>query len=143
MTVPKTPRLRIEGKCFRDEKNREVTIRGISVDGSSKFPAKPSQPSHIDDDKFFSSGDDVSFVGRPFSLEEAPSHFAKLRHWGFNEIRYIFTWEAIEHEGPGKYDEEWVDFTIEMLRIAKQYGLLVHMDPHQDAVGKPLYNPIW
>lgn len=75
-------------------------------------------------------------MGRPFALEEAPSHFAKLKNWGFNEIRYIFTWEAIEHEAPGKYDEEWVDFTIEVLRIAKQYGFLVHMDSHQDAVGE-------
>lgn len=105
-------------------------MRGINVAGDAKYPKNPDVPS-FESDKFF-EGDDVSFVGRPFSLEDSHYHFKKLRKWGYNTIRYIFTWEAIEHAGPNIYDEEWIQFTIEILRIAKQYEFYVFMDPHQD-----------
>ncbi|KAI5307981.1 hypothetical protein KEM55_006888 [Ascosphaera atra] len=122
----------LDGHVFRDPHGREVTLRGINIDGAAKCPKTPDQPSHVSEGFF--DGDTVSFVGRPFPLEEAHVHFARLREWGFNELRYIFTWEAIEHEGPGKYDDAWVEFTIEVLRLAGRYGLYVHMDPHQDVV---------
>jgi hypothetical protein len=122
--------LRIEGHTFRDDRNREVTLRGINVAGDAKYPTKPDIPSHVVE--HFFEGDDVSFVGRPFTLEDAHTHFSRLKRYGYNTIRYIFTWEAIEHEGPGKYDEEWIQHTIEVLRLAKNYGFYIFMDPHQD-----------
>lgn len=123
-------RIRIDGQKFRDTDNREVTLRGINVAGDAKFPASPDVSSHTPD--HFFDGDNVSFVGRPFSLEEAHTHLTRLRRWGYNTIRYVFTWEAIEHVGPGKYDEEWIQFTIEILRLAKSYGFYIFMNPHQD-----------
>lgn len=122
--------LHIDGKVFRDTHSREIVLRGINVAGDAKYPKSPDLPSFVAD-KFF-EGDDVSFVGRPFPLEDAHLHFRRLRKWGYNTIRYIFTWEAIEHSGPGKYDDDWVAFTIEVLRIAKEYQFYVFMDPHQD-----------
>lgn len=130
------PRLRIDGKTFKDPQNREITLRGINVAGESKYPANPDVPTYVSD-KFFDA-DNVSFVNRPFSIQDSHTHFARLRKWGYNTIRYVFTWEAIEHTGPGIYDQEWVAFTIEVLRIAKQYGFYVIMDPHQDVVGSLL-----
>jgi hypothetical protein len=124
------PTLRIDGTRFRDSFNREVTFRGINVSGDSKLPRNPDVPSHIPE--HFFDADNVSFVGRPFNKEEAQEHFARLKRWGYNAIRYIFTWEAVEHAGPGIYDEEFIDHTIEMLRMAKSYGFWVFMDPHQD-----------
>lgn len=126
------PRLRIDGKTFKDPQNREVALRGINVAGEAKYPASPDMPTYISD-KFFDA-DEVSFVNRPFPLEDAHKHFSKLRKWGYNTIRYVFTWEAIEHAGPGIYDNEWIAFTIEVLRIAKQYDFYIFMDPHQDVV---------
>ncbi|KAJ9272519.1 CAZyme family GH5 [Paecilomyces variotii] len=123
-------RLKIDGHRFRDSQNREITLRGINVAGDAKYPKHPEIPSYVSQDFF--DADNVSFVGRPFSLEDAHHHFSKLRKWGYNTIRYIFTWEAIEHAGPGIYDDEWISFTIEVLRIAKRYGFYVFMDPHQD-----------
>lgn len=125
-------RLHIDGTTFRDGNNREVTLHGINVAGDAKLPSHPDQPSH-EPSRFF-EGDSVSFVGRPFTVEAASSHFARLAGWGFNTIRYIFTWEAIEAAGPGKYDEEWIQHTISVLRVAKEYGFYVFMDPHQDVV---------
>ena len=123
-------RLRIEGRTFRDAKDREVTLRGINCAGDAKFPTSPDIPSHRPD-RFF-EGDELSFVGRPFSIDEAHTHFSRLKRWGYNTIRYVFTWEAIEHAGPGRYDEEWCQHTIKVLRLAKDYGFYVFIDPHQD-----------
>ena len=125
-------RLRIDGRTFRDSENREVTLHGINCAPDAKFPATPDLPSHVSD-QFF-DGDNVSFVDRPFSVKDAGIHFARLRSWGYNTIRYIFTWEAIEHAGPGKYDEEWIQHTIAILRKAKDYDFYIFMDPHQDVV---------
>ena len=90
--------LQIEGTLFRDEYNRQVTLRGVNLAADAKFPARPNQPSHIAGDFF--DGDNVSFVGRPFPYEEAGVHLRRIRNWGFNTVRYIFTWEAIESKGP-------------------------------------------
>lgn len=122
--------LTIDGPYFKDEHNRQVTLRGINVAADVKFPTKPDLPSHITENFF--DGDNVSFVGRPFQLEGADVHFQRLRNCGYNTIRYLFTWEAIEAKGPGIYDEEWVDHTIKVLRKAKEYDFLIFMDPHQD-----------
>jgi hypothetical protein len=133
--------LRIEGHRFKDFYNREITLRGINIAGDSKYPKSPDIPSHISDNFF--DGDNVSFVGRPFPIDEAPIHFGRLRKWGHNTIRYIFTWEAIEHAGPGKYDDEFCDYTVKLLRSAKDHGFYVFMDPHQDVVRIPFSPPLF
>ncbi|KAI9691207.1 MAG: hypothetical protein M1822_008827 [Bathelium mastoideum] len=123
-------RLRVDGRTFRDPHNREITLHGINVAGDAKCPSEPSQTSHTSKDFF--EGDKVSFHKRPFTVDDAPTHFSRLRKWGYNTIRYIFTWEAIEAAGPGKYDEQWIEHTIGVLRVAKKYGFYIFMDPHQD-----------
>jgi hypothetical protein len=126
------PLLFVEGSRFRDRQNREVILHGINVAADAKFPRSPDQPSHISDNFF--DGDNVSFTEHPFTADDAHIHFSRLRRWGYNTIRYVFTWEAIEHSGPGKYDEDWISHTIKILRLAKEYGFYIFMDPHQDVV---------
>ncbi|KAI6779976.1 putative glycosyl hydrolase-like protein [Emericellopsis cladophorae] len=123
-------RLFIEDGQFRDPHGRQVVLRGINVAGDAKLPSDPDQPSQ-NPDAFF-DGDNVNFHARPFTQQDAHVHFARVKRYGFNTIRYVFTWEAIEAAGPGKYDEEYIQHTIEILRIAKRYGFFVFMDPHQD-----------
>lgn len=125
-------RLTIEDGQFRDSYGRYVVLRGINVAGDAKLPSEPDQPSHVADDFF--DGDSVRFHGCPFRKEDAHIHFSRLKRFGYNTIRYVFTWEAIEAAGPGKYDEVWIENTIEILRIAKDYGFYIFMDPHQDVV---------
>jgi hypothetical protein len=74
---------------------RNILLRGVNLSGSVKNPI--NKPSHSRD-SFYDTN--ISFVGRPFPLEEADEHFKRLAFWGFNFIRFNITWEAIEHSGP-------------------------------------------
>ncbi|KAH6891070.1 glycoside hydrolase superfamily [Thelonectria olida] len=123
-------RLAIEDGQFRDGYGRQIVLRGINVAAEAKLPSEPDQPSHIPTDFF--DGDNVTFHQRPFPKEDARTHFSRIKRFGYNTIRYIFTWEAIEGAGPGKYDEDFIQHTIDVLRIAKEYGFYIFMDPHQD-----------
>ncbi|CCH41490.1 hypothetical protein BN7_1031 [Wickerhamomyces ciferrii] len=129
-------KVRSEKGQFVDDLDRVVQLKGINLDGGAKFPTKPSFPTHKPlegHEGLFFDGDHVSFAGRPFPLEDVPSHINRIKSLGYNSIRYIFTWEAIEHEGPGKYDEEFIDYTIEVLKIIDDIGgIYVYLDPHQD-----------
>lgn len=109
-------------------------MKGINLDGGSKLPSTPPTTSYDDVEQCqFFSGDSVSFVGRPFPLKDAQEHLTRIRSWGYNCIRYVITWEALEHEGPGIYDDEFIDYTIEILKeIDRVGGLYVIIDPHQD-----------
>jgi len=120
----------IENEWFVDEKCRKVLLRGVNLGGGSKVPSKPNGATHIHTD--FTSRDD-SFVGRPFPLEDAHDHFRRIKHWGFNSLRFVITWEAIEHDSPRQYDGEYLDYVEEVLKIAAEHRLYVIIDPHQDA----------
>lgn len=134
--LPCEPLKAVDG-FFVDPEGRKRVLKGINVDNTMKLPAKPFMPTWKGDalnpnDLFF-DGDSVSFVGRPFPLEEAEEHWNRIKSWGYNVVRYVLTWEAIEHAGPGKYDDEFVNYTIEMLKIIhKVGGLYVFLESHQD-----------
>lgn len=122
--------IRIEGPWFKDEHGRTLILRGVNLGGSSKVPYKPNGATHIR--KGFYAHRHVSFVGRPFPLEEADEHFSRLRAWGFTFLRFPITWEAVEHAGPGIYDEKYLDYLDQVVRKAGEYGLDLLIDPHQD-----------
>nr|XP_018263853.1 uncharacterized protein I303_03727 [Kwoniella dejecticola CBS 10117]OBR86011.1 hypothetical protein I303_03727 [Kwoniella dejecticola CBS 10117] len=81
-------------------------------------------------------GRDGWFVGRPFPIEEADVHLLRLKAWGFTTIRYLIVWEALEHGGPGKYDEEFIQYTIAILRKCREHGMRVFISPHQDVFSR-------
>lgn len=122
--------LKINKEWFIDEHKRSVLLRGVNLGGSSKVPFEPNGVTHIKTD--FSNHRDVSFVGRPFPLKEADEHYYRLKRWGFNCLRFLITWEAIEHKGPKQYDKEYLDYIEEVLKIAEKYKFYVFIDPHQD-----------
>ncbi|MFX1564829.1 MAG: cellulase family glycosylhydrolase [Promethearchaeota archaeon] len=121
--------LTIDNEWFRDEDGRKVLLRGINLGGSSKVPFTPNGATHLSTDF---TDYNVSFVGRPFPLKDAEVHFSRIRHWGFNALRFIVTWEAIEHNGPKDYDKEYLDYIEEILKIAAEYQFYIFIDPHQD-----------
>ncbi|KAG0044627.1 hypothetical protein BGZ83_010153 [Gryganskiella cystojenkinii] len=125
-----TQPLYLRGPWFRDHTGRTVTLRGVNLSGASKTPI--GCPSHQAEGFLDTDGTEISFVGRPFPLEEADEHLARLKHWGFNFLRFIVTWESIEHAGPGKYDYEYFDYLIKVFHKCKEYGFKCFVDPHQD-----------
>ncbi|MDI7276247.1 MAG: cellulase family glycosylhydrolase, partial [Anaerolineae bacterium] len=122
--------MRSDGTWFRDEQGRTLLLRGVNLGGSSKVPFRPNGATHIREGFF--DHRNVSFVGRPFPLAEADEHFARLRAWGLTFVRLLVTWEAIEHGGPGIYDEEYLDYIYQVARRAGEHGISLFVDPHQD-----------
>ncbi|MCX7706990.1 MAG: cellulase family glycosylhydrolase [Anaerolineae bacterium] len=120
----------VAGSRFRDERGRTLILRGVNLGGSSKVPSRPDGATHRREGFF--EHRDVSFVGRPFPLAEADEHFGRLAAWGFTFLRFLVTWEAIEHAGPGVYDEAYLDYVRAVVKKAAGYGIDLFIDPHQD-----------
>lgn len=122
--------IKLAGGAFVDEFNRTLILRGVNLGGSSKVPANPDGATW--NKTGFYEHRQVSFVGRPFPLTEADEHFSRLRAWGFNFLRLLVTWDAIEHAGPGLYDTEYLDYLHAIVKKAADHGLDLFIDPHQD-----------
>lgn len=120
----------IDGRWFKDEQQRTLILRGVNLGSNAKIPVRPNGATHLRENAF--EHRDVSFVGRPFPLEEADEHFARLKSWGFTFLRFLITWEAIEHVGPGIYDQEYLDYVAQIVEKAGTYGFKLFIDPHQD-----------
>ena len=126
--------LHIKDNIILDENGRQLILRGVNLGGDSKIPfglpGKETEQDFLNTDAEASAK--VSFVGRPFPIEEAESHFKRLKKAGMTFLRMIITWEAIEHEGPGIYDEAYLAYLRKILLAADKEGILVFIDPHQD-----------
>jgi hypothetical protein len=122
-------KLGMKGRWFVDEAGRRVILRGVNLGGDCKVPYPGGGTNHPSD---FSDHRTVSFIGRPFPLAEADEHLARIKHWGFNCLRLLTTWEAVEHAGPGQYDDAYLDYFAEVSRRAEKFGLYVFIDFHQD-----------
>lgn len=119
-----------EGPWLKDDWGRTLLLRGVNLGGSSKIPSVPDGATHLRQD--LRQHRAVSFVGRPFPLAEADEHFRRLAAWGLSFLRFVIPWEAVEHAGPGLYDDEYLDYLDAVVGRAGDHGLSVYIDPHQD-----------
>ena len=96
---------RVEGNWIVDGQGRALILRGVNVAGSAKSP--PFLPWQTRDDIF------------------------ALRDLGFNCVRYLIVWEAVEPT-PGQYDDAHLEQVAERLTWCREAGLKVILDMHQD-----------
>ena len=101
--------LAADGDYFKDAQGRIVILRGVNVAGNSKVP----------DFMPITSGD---------MLDPLPG-------WGFNTIRLLFTWEALESTRC-TYDADYLDYYEQVVIWARERGLYVLVDFHQDAYSR-------
>ena len=126
-----TESLYIQENRFKDEHGRTLLVRGVNMSGNAKLPNRPIRAwDHLDES--FYDHRNVTFVGRPFALHEVDQHFKRLNKWGLTFTRLLVPWEALEHHGPGLYDQEYINYLIEVLKKAPRYGIQCFIDPHQD-----------
>ncbi|KAG0302259.1 hypothetical protein BGZ98_007660 [Dissophora globulifera] len=123
-------RITSHGRWFRDSQNRTLLLRGVNLCGNSKLPTTPNGSTHLNEGFF--DHRNVCFMGRPFPRDEADEHFSRLKRWGLTFVRLLVPWEALEHSGPGIYDERFIDSLIELIELMPKYGIKCFIDPHQD-----------
>ncbi|MBZ0272883.1 cellulase family glycosylhydrolase [bacterium] len=116
--------IHVDQTFFRDDFGRYLYINGVNLSGSTKVPAVT---------------DPVSYVGKPFPLKEADANFKMLRKLGFNSIRLLLMWEAIEPYEKGEYDLEYLDYIEKVVAKAEEHGIYVLMDMHQDMFSRFLF----
>ncbi len=95
----------VKDGAFLDPAGRQILLHGMAV--ISKNPKENYQSWH------------------------GPEEFAQMRRWGMNCIRLGIIWDGLEPE-PGKYDEEYLKKVDQRIAWARQNGIYVFLDMHQD-----------
>ncbi|KAE9331192.1 hypothetical protein PF008_g15557 [Phytophthora fragariae] len=98
--------LSMEDGHFIGQHGRVALLRGVNLGGSSKLPFGYG---HTDD-----------------------QDMSTLQRWGLTFLRFIVTWEAIEHAGLGQIDHEYLQYIRAVVDKAAESNMQVYIDPHQD-----------
>ena len=95
----------VSGVKFLDSTGKPVTFHGINLCNKSK---------------------DQEYTGNISSAD-----FAQIRSWGMNAVRLCIFWDGLEPR-PGYFDKAYLDRIADLVDEAKQHGLYVLLDMHQD-----------
>jgi endoglycosylceramidase len=95
---------------FRDKQNRVVFYHGVNICNYSK---------HAND----------------FMPWHQPEDYDRLKQWGFNLVRFLVYWEAIEPI-EGEYNNEYLQKVVEHIDYLRKIGIDVIVDIHQDLYAK-------
>ena len=118
--------LKLSGIRFVDGLGRDLVLRGVNI--CAKTPIESTCSSDV----YHLNLARYSFVNRPFPLEEADAHFARIKADGFSFVRLGVPWEAIEGAGPGIYDKDFLGYLRMLVEKCKRHELAVIIDAHQD-----------
>jgi endoglycosylceramidase len=100
----------VENGFIRDPQGRALILRGMNLSGRHKYA--------------------------PYFDFQEPPDYARIRDpWGMNMVRFLVTWAAIEPV-EGVYDETYLDALERRMAWARDAGLFVVLDMHQDVYGE-------
>lgn len=123
---PTLTKVTVDRHYLKDAYGRYVYLRGINVGGTNKIPVKPGpaeDPLSLP----------VSYVGRPFPIEDADTWFGRIKNeFGFNSIRLVIMWEAVEPVERGQYDTAFLDYVEQLVKKANDAGIYVLVNFHEN-----------
>lgn len=115
----------VDRTYIRDAHGRYVSFHGVNASCSTKAPEVDTKNA-------------ANYIGRPFQEDQLDVHFRYLRDKGFNSIRLLVTWEAVEPNAKGVYDEGYLAYLRKVVETAARYNIYVLMDMHQDMFSRHL-----
>ena len=122
--------LHTDESWFRDEAGRTLLLRGVNLGCDTKVPTVPDGATHHSEGSSTTAWS-RSWAGRfPCQRRSNTCHASNPGDWPL--LRFLVTWEAIEHAGPGLYDTAYLDYLEQVVRLAGDMGFTVFVDPHQD-----------
>ncbi|MBN2310269.1 MAG: cellulase family glycosylhydrolase [Candidatus Hydrogenedentes bacterium] len=95
----------VDGRRFVDPEGRTLTLHGVNIEDKNR--------------------------AHNYQSWHGPEDFARMRGWGFNCIRLIIIWDGVEPE-PGQFDEAYLAEVDKRVQWAKDNGIYVLLDMHQD-----------
>jgi endoglycosylceramidase len=105
-----SPRWHVADGHLRAPDGRAVVLHGVNVANVQKHP--------------------------PYLDASTAEDWHRLRRdFGFNAVRFLMTWSAVEPER-GRYDDAYLERVRERLDWAADAGLVVILDMHQDVYGE-------
>jgi len=104
------PRLSIREGQFRDPSGRVVFLRGVNYSTRVKW--------------------------KPYYAWQTQSHFEEIRDLGFNCVRYLISWDALE-PSHGQIDEAYLAHIENVIQWADEAEVYLLLDMHQD-----LFSPL-
>jgi endoglycosylceramidase len=122
-----------------DAHGRQVLLRGVNVDGLVDYWRPDLRISYPIDPARYANGacprDDPRVEGAVLCRRD----FAQMRPLGYDAIRLNLSWSLLE-PSPGRIDRTYIDRIAQVVGWAKQAGIYVILDMHQDAWSKYLYS---
>jgi endoglycosylceramidase len=101
---------RVRDGFLHDDDGRAIIMRGVNLAGAHK--------------------------NAPYLDDKQPADYARIRaDWGFNAVRFVMTWAAVEPE-EGRFDDAYLDRVAERLAWAADSGLMIVLEMHQDIYGE-------
>jgi endoglycosylceramidase len=107
---PRPTTFYVEGGAIRDPSGRSVVMRGVNLAGAHKQ--------------------------KPYVSDFQPADYARIKNdWGMNALRFLVSWAGLEPTR-GVYDETYLGEIEQRIGWARDAGLLVVLDMHQDLFGE-------